>query len=602
MSNERDVLKSLLIKEELDLLSRLEKKLLSEEQFTQEVSKVLSKAIRRAQKEDKSFEKSLSVPIKKGVIRAFSESKQSIIDALLPIMGKLIRKSVTNSIKQFVTDINRTLELGFSVKALKWRWQALKADVTFADMVFQKTIRYQVNEIFLINKENGLLIEHVGVDDMLKDNDSISAMLTAIQDFIGDSLKTEDSNLENIEISDLTIKITTGPQAYLAIVVKGSPTERFKQKFQVLIEDIHAEYTDVLLDENNYRNNESLSNHLRTYLLSKSLTDENNTKKPSMIPWVFAFLIIVGSFAYWKYTSIKNYNRAVNAVSSIPGLYVQSIKKTGSHYIVKALKDPLAEVDFLQGENIKLDTKPFISLEKELIKKRVDKVLKNYKQDSVKASLLDNTLLLEGTLSKNNQNILINQLSTIAGIEAVNDKTHLDYKNEIKKFLAKYQAENNSLRYDINQSVVTLSGKSSYETNENIKKQFKQIFPMLSLQSKVEVLNSNEKIIQFIESNTINFKDFSQMASTQLNKIINSLQTLDERQVKIRLEIIGQSDCNGHKSNQFSQQRANKIALKLIERGIDKDKLIPTIKSCKDFKNKHDDSKLNVSFKVKNNK
>ena len=45
----RDVLKTLLIKEELEVLENL-KKLLSEEQFTEEVSKVLANALKRAQK------------------------------------------------------------------------------------------------------------------------------------------------------------------------------------------------------------------------------------------------------------------------------------------------------------------------------------------------------------------------------------------------------------------------------------------------------------------------------------------------------------------------------------------------------------------------
>ena len=116
MSKERDILKSLLLKEELELLDNLKQKLLSKQQFTKEVSEVLSGAIRRAKKQDNEFERSLTGPIKRGVNRTFSENKQSIINSLLPIMGQLIRKTVTNSIKQFVADINRTLELGFLPK------------------------------------------------------------------------------------------------------------------------------------------------------------------------------------------------------------------------------------------------------------------------------------------------------------------------------------------------------------------------------------------------------------------------------------------------------------------------------------------------------
>ena len=149
MSNQRDILKSLLLKEELEVIAELKQKLLSKEQFTKEVSEILSGAINRARRVDSDFERALSRPIKNGVTQAFTDNKQSIVDSLLPIMGQLIRKTVTNSIKQFVTDINRTLEQNFSIKSIKWRWQAKKAGITFAEMVFQKTIRYQVKELFV---------------------------------------------------------------------------------------------------------------------------------------------------------------------------------------------------------------------------------------------------------------------------------------------------------------------------------------------------------------------------------------------------------------------------------------------------------------------
>ena len=132
MSNQRDILKSLLLKEELEVIAELKQKILSKEQFTKEVSEILSAAINRSRRMDSGFERALARPIKKGVTQAFSENKQSIVDSLLPIMGQLIRKTVTNSIKQFVSDINRALEQRFSMKAIKWRWQARKAGISLS--------------------------------------------------------------------------------------------------------------------------------------------------------------------------------------------------------------------------------------------------------------------------------------------------------------------------------------------------------------------------------------------------------------------------------------------------------------------------------------
>jgi OOP family OmpA-OmpF porin len=304
MNNERNILKSLLLKEELEVLEQLKQKLLSKEQFTEEVAKVLSKAIKRAHQKDVNFEKALEKPIREGVIKAFSESKQSIIDALLPIMGQLIRKTVTNSIKQFVADINRAIDQGFSTKAIKWRWQAKKAGISFPEMVFQKTIRYQIEQIFLINRENGLLIEHVGKDDLLKDNNAISAMLTAIQDFIGDSLDTPEANLQSAEIENVEYLISSGPKAYLAAVVKGSPTERLKEKLQKLIENIHADFSGYLVKEDEYRNIPDLNDYLRGHLVTKSLEEEQT--QTNWLPWDIIPLLILSGLIYWSYTRNKN--------------------------------------------------------------------------------------------------------------------------------------------------------------------------------------------------------------------------------------------------------------------------------------------------------
>jgi len=598
MSKERDILKSLLLKEELELLDTIKQKLLTEEQFTKEVAKVLAVALKRAQHKNKNIERALAGPIKEGVKRAFVDSKQSIIDSLLPIMGQLIRKTVTNSIKQFVSDINRTLEQAFSVKYFKWRWQAYKSGIPIAQIVFQKTIRYQVSEIFLINIENGLLIQHVGADDMLKDNNAISGMLTAIQDFVGDSLNESDSQIESIEIKGKELLFSFGSKAYLAAVVMGSPTERLKEKFQQLIENIHAEFSEDLSDEKQYENMPDLNGLLRSNLVTKSLSPEN--KKIYWQPWVVIFVFLLSIFAYTSHLKSVAHQKIVDSAESIDGFILQNVKETDSGYRVMGLLDPMADISPLQQDNISLSTKAYISIDANIIKKRIAKVTIEYPE--LKTEFIDNTLILKGSISQIHYTKAIKKLNKIIGIEKIDNQLIIDNKAEIFSFLNQFPHLSKESSYTVHKQTLILKGEVSQRELNDFERLFKTRFPKVLINdTNVRVVDSTDKLLQSINNTSINLTDIENFNSQDkpLNRVVNSLHQLLNRGVKIKLEIKGQSDCFGSNSNQFSMLRAELIKKEINKKNIDESILFTTIKPCEKFTTHRDSSLLKAFFRIK---
>lgn len=551
MSQERDILKTLLLKEELELLDNLKQKLLSKQQFTKEVSKVLSDAIKRAEKQDKQLERSLAGPIKRGVSNAFADNKETIINSLLPIMGQLIRKTVTNSIKQFVADINRTLELGFSAKALKWRWQSIRSGESFAEIVFHNTIRYQITEMFVINHENGLLIQHVGSHsgDILKDNDALSAMLTALQDFIGDSVQSTGSGLSSIEISDKQFIITTGPKIYLAAVIKGSPTERLKQKLQELVENIHSDYSNLIADETQYQNNIEFSDYLQNHLVTKNISDA--AQPVNWKPWALGFFLIICGLIYWNYERNHQYQKVTQLSQSIPGFYLQNIERKGGKFIVSGLADPVSNLSNLKQANIELKTKPFISLDTEIIEKRIEERLMNF--PSIKYSFSNQVLVIDGEMKEVYIDRFLNNLTNIAGVNKI-----------------------------INNLIVIKTPQ---------------------VLDKRKLLNSKMlRLKEDLRSHKINVFDYDNGQQSELHKlelIINKLTELyNHYKTQLQVTIIGESDCFGSLSDQYSLHRAELIKDKFISLGMS-DKIFKTkIKPCKNFDQPKNNSKKNVFFKV----
>jgi len=557
MSKERDILKSLLLKEELELLDNLKQKVLSESQFTQEVSQVLTAAIKRAEKQDKNFERSLKGPIQRGVVKTFADNKQSIIDSIMPIMGQLIRKTVSNSIKQFVADINRTLELGFSAKALKWRWQAFKSGEKFADIVFQKTIHYQITEMFVISHENGLLIQHAGTDaeEVLKDKDALSAMLTGLQDFIGDSLQSSNSGLLSIEISDKEFLISTGPHAYLATVVKGSPTERLKNKLQQLIENIHSDYSDLIADQDQYQNDLEFSGYLQKHLITKSISDEK--KSLNWKPWVFIILLVIIGLSYWAYQRNKEFKRVNQLTHSIPGLYVQDLKRDNGGYVVSGLMDPMADTSQLQTNNIELIVKPYVSLDQEIIQKRVDKAVDDYK--AITATLKGNVVTLSGQANENDSLTLTNKLYTLSGVDKVINQLIMDKTEEINT-----NEDNNLIKKKELTESINAMKKSIHDSSINL--------------TKYQANNVDEK--------------------QKLNEIIENIQFILKNKNQTQISIIGESDCYGKKSDAYSHQRALFIKDIFVKNNINEKSIVIKIKPCVILTSKENLDNKNVKFRL----
>jgi OOP family OmpA-OmpF porin len=599
MSDERKILKNLLLQEELDLLEKLKHKVLSKDQFTQEVSDVLAAAIKQSNNRNNRINRALKEPINLGIEKAFKDNKQSIIDSILPIMGQLIRKTVTNSIKQFVADINRTLELGFSAKAIKWRWQAFRSGKSFAEMVFQKTVRYQIQEMFFVDRETGLLIEYAGSDELVINKDAISSMLTAIQDFIGDSLQQKKSELISAEIGDNLIIITAGPHAYLASVIKGSPTERLKERLQQLIELIHADFGDDFAHQENFRNLPELSSLLKDNLITKSIDESDKAKKINFIPWIISLVVLISVVAYKLNQRRLEFNYIQETAVSTAGLFVKNIERTPSGFLVNGLLDPLADLNQLQNLGVEFNTTSFISLDSEIILKRANSIMNEFPE--VQISQVDNSFKLTGKVQINRLDQLKQRLQATPGIYEIIDETQVDMDSELELFFKHYSNTYEPIQFQLDQQNVYLQGVISYESFNQLTINFNEKFKNIKLNSEnLVVPDGNQNLIEQINTTRIEMaKIESQAESKKLANLINSLHLLVQREVAFKLITIGNSDCNDAISDKKSQQRVDTIKRILVESELPVERMTFTINKCSSFDMKRDRSKRTVEFKVK---
>jgi outer membrane protein OmpA-like peptidoglycan-associated protein len=173
---------------------------------------------------------------------SIGQRPQVFVDALHPIIGPIVRKSVAETLRRLLQSFNQTLEHTFSWRGLKWRWEALRTGKSFAEVVMLRSLVYRVQQLFLIHRETSLSLLHVTADPAIsKDSDMVAGMLSAIQDFARDSFATEkDSVLEEFRMGDLQVWMVPGYFAYLAAVIQGNPSLELRPALQETIETVHV--------------------------------------------------------------------------------------------------------------------------------------------------------------------------------------------------------------------------------------------------------------------------------------------------------------------------------------------------------------------------
>ena len=143
------------------------------------------------------------------------------------------RPSHTRS-RPLLRSINGVVEQRFSFRSLAWRWEAITTGKSFAEIVMLRSLLYRVEQVFLIHRSTGLLLAHRAADTaVVKDAAMVSAMLTAIQDFVQDSFGANQAEkLETMQVGEFTVWIQHGPSAILAGLLRGSPPIGLAAVFQ----------------------------------------------------------------------------------------------------------------------------------------------------------------------------------------------------------------------------------------------------------------------------------------------------------------------------------------------------------------------------------
>ncbi|RAV28011.1 cell envelope biogenesis protein OmpA [Sinomicrobium soli] len=174
------------------------------------------------------------------------KSKEQVVEALYPIMGRMIKKYVLQEITLLSERVSKQVENSFSAKAWKRKFKAWFTGVREQDLILSELGDTSVEQVFVIEKNSGILLGNYAKTETI-DKEMFSGMLTAIKSFVEDAFRGKGQNLELIEYELYHIHIQSFVSYYVAVVVSGQYNTPIKNKLQDIIFSFSQNFLSLMI-------------------------------------------------------------------------------------------------------------------------------------------------------------------------------------------------------------------------------------------------------------------------------------------------------------------------------------------------------------------
>ena len=180
---EFEELRHLLLSRERRELRELREQLTDKERRSRDVAAILPAAVKLSGERGEELTRALRPAVEGSVKDSIEKRPQIFVEALHPIIGPIVRRSIAESLRRLLQSLNQTLEHTFSWRGLKWRFEAMRTGRSFAEVVMLRSLLYRVEQLFLIHRGTSLTLLHLTADSAIsRDADMVGGMLSAIQD------------------------------------------------------------------------------------------------------------------------------------------------------------------------------------------------------------------------------------------------------------------------------------------------------------------------------------------------------------------------------------------------------------------------------------
>ncbi len=224
-------------------------------------------------KSDEMLAQRMAPIIAPAIMTSIHESRAVMVEALYPIMGQMVVRAVTEAMRDLARRIDYQMRSTLSIGLLLQQWQARLRGVQGDTLLLRGALPFDVQEIFLIHRDSGLLLHHLAHDPEIHlDSDLISSMLTAIHDFAQNVLGHDaEDQLNQIQYGNKVILLEAAQKVYIAVVIQGIEPSGYRAEMRKQAIDINLAHKVKL---HNYDGDASHFSSLSTQLADLMLATD----------------------------------------------------------------------------------------------------------------------------------------------------------------------------------------------------------------------------------------------------------------------------------------------------------------------------------------
>ncbi|MFL6531211.1 MAG: OmpA family protein [Chthoniobacterales bacterium] len=625
---ELEELRRLLLSRDREQLRELRTQFTDKERRSHDVAAILPEAIKLSRDRNDELSRALRPSVEGSVKASIQNTPDVFVEALHPIIGPMVRRSIAESLRRLLQSLNQTLEHTFSWRGLKWRFEALRTGKSFAEVVLLRSLVFRVEQLFLIHRETSMSLLHVAADPSItKDSDMVAGMLSAIQDFARDSFDVGgDSALEEFRVGEMQVWIAPGRHAYLAAAIRGTPPRDLRVRLEEAIESIHVLKGSALASfDGDAAQFETVRPELESCLYQQfSATKEKKRPTRAVLTLVVVAALITAALVSLVRAKTK-WSRFVRQLNAQPGIVVTDAHR---HWFGKSeisgLRDAaapepntIAQQLRIDPSRVRFDWKDYLALDSASVQRRAEHRFET--PAGAALSVENGTLNITGSAPYEWLQRVRNEATLVPGVTSLNDRdVNVVYDPRLaqKRFIEQLGLPDGA-NATVQNSVLVLSGEAPHPWLGKIREEAPHLPGITSVDERNIVdldLRGFLQSVSVIENAFVYFlvsKDnIATEGFTALSRLPEELRRCESAAKRlgknITLEIHGYADAtgtDGGKNLDLSRRRAERVRDFLANCGFAPEMLQPIGEGVKappapDGRPLPDEAERRVQFKV----
>jgi len=304
----------------------------SPEQLRESVADVLAGAMRTAGIKDRSgLATSMAPVIIDGIRSEIRNSRNEIVDALYPILGRLTSAYVMSAFRDFMEQTNQQLEGGLSGRFIWLRLYCLITGKSYAKALLRRRSAFRVQEILLIDAETGALVDSWQAPDLAAgepiadDGPRVTGMLAAVNKFASEALKAKRQSLKSIDLGDSQIYLRMTAKMLFVLRCEGYARASLLDVLDKTIVNVLDVHEPRLSSPDRHTAAQSARETLAALAEKVQETLSQRRRRPVFAIVLYSALIFaiaaVAGFRYWQSERLEAIREAAARVAkAYPGV------------------------------------------------------------------------------------------------------------------------------------------------------------------------------------------------------------------------------------------------------------------------------------------